>query len=142
MVSEQHLLTGGLVKLIAELRPGVAIGQRTELNLDVEVRMPDEQQTNQSASSGGTTVWLVLDIGEADRAVAGFWEQAVAVALQAALLAAGPHDLVLVREVVVHGGRRRCRLCGEPVVLDDTSDPESWRHADDANDLGDHTAEL
>ena len=130
------------MKLIAELRPGVAIGQRTELNLDVEVRMPDEQQTNQSTSPRGTTVWLVLDIGQADSDVAGFWEQADAVALQAALLAASPHDLVLVREVVVQGGRRRCRLCGGPVVLDDTSGPESWRHADDANDLGDHTAEL
>jgi hypothetical protein len=27
-------------------------------------------------------------------------------------------------------------------VLDDPSDAESWRHADDANDLGDHTAEV
>jgi hypothetical protein len=132
----------GSVKPIDVLPPGVDIGQRTELNLDVEVRMPDEQQTNQRTSPRGTTVWLVLDIGQANGDVAGFWEQADAVARQAALLAASPHDLVLVREVVVQGGRRRCRLCGEPVVLDDTCDPESWRHADDANDLGDHTAEL
>jgi len=26
--------------------------------------------------------------------------------------------------------------------LDDIADPESWRHADAANDLGDHTAEV
>jgi hypothetical protein len=46
-------------------------------------------------------------------------------------------DAVL-EAVVVQSGRRWCRLCGEPVVLDDPSDAESWRHAED---LGDHTAE-
>lgn len=35
----------------------------------------------------------------------------------------------------------RCRLCGEPIVLDDPTDPMSWIHAEDANDQGDHTAE-
>lgn len=44
-------------------------------------------------------------------------------------------------EAVLHDRRRRCRLCGEPIVLDDPTDVESWRHADDAHDLGDHTAE-
>ena len=68
--------------------------------------------------------------------------RADAVAHEAALLATGPADIAIAREVVVQGQRRRCRLCREPVVLDDLLDPESWRHADDANDLGDHTAEV
>jgi hypothetical protein len=38
--------------------------------------------------------------------------------------------------------RVRCRLCGEPVVLEDPSDPLSYIHAFDANDWGDHTAEV
>ena len=87
-------------------------------------------------------MWLVLVRGRADRAVAAFWEQAEAVAHQAALRAVDPRDPALVQRVVVQGERRRCRLCGEPVVLDDIADPESWRHADDANVLGDHTAEV
>jgi hypothetical protein len=37
--------------------------------------------------------------------------------------------------------RPRCRLCGEPIVLDDPDDLMSWIHAEDANDQGDHTAE-
>lgn len=86
-------------------------------------------------------MWLVLVPGQADRAVAAFWEQAAAIAHEAALRAAGSGDTAVVREVVVSGMRRQCRLCGEPVVLDDIADPESWRHDDDANDLGDHTAE-
>jgi len=104
--------------------------------------MPDEQETIQSASPGGTTVWLVLAAALADGAVAAFWERADAVAHGAALRASGSHDRAVVRAVVVRGVRRRCRLCDEPVVLDDNADPESWRHADDANDLGDHTAEV
>ena len=104
--------------------------------------MPDEQQPSPGASPGGTTVWLVLVPGQADRAIAAFWEQAEAIAHHAALRAARSGDRAVVRAVVVRGERRRCRLCGEPVVLDDTLDPESWRHADDANDLGDHTAEV
>jgi len=104
--------------------------------------MPDEQETIQSASPGGTTVWLVLAAARADGADAAFWEQADAVAYGAALREADPYDRAVVRAVVVQGERRRCRLCGEPVVLDDIADPESWRHADDANDLGDHTAEV
>ena len=39
-------------------------------------------------------------------------------------------------------GRRRCGLCGEPVELADAGNPESWVHASDANDWGDHTAEF
>ena len=40
--------------------------------------------------------------------------------------------------------RRRCRICGEPVELSglDLDDPESWAHTEDANDMGDHTAEV
>jgi len=37
--------------------------------------------------------------------------------------------------------RPRCSACREPVELDDPDDPESWIHWEDANDLGDHTAE-
>jgi hypothetical protein len=37
--------------------------------------------------------------------------------------------------------RPRCRACREPIELDDVDDPESWIHCEDANDLGDHTAE-
>jgi hypothetical protein len=36
--------------------------------------------------------------------------------------------------------RPRCAACGEPVVLDDSADPDSWIHAPDANDRADHTA--
>jgi hypothetical protein len=104
--------------------------------------MPDEQETSQGASAGRTTVWLVLAAGPADAPIAAFWEQADAVAHHAALRAIGPGDLAPVQEVVVQGARLRCRLCGEPVVLDDSAEQESWRHADDANDLGDHTADV
>lgn len=34
-----------------------------------------------------------------------------------------------------------CSLCGEPVELADPNDPQSWVHAEHANDTGDHTAE-
>jgi hypothetical protein len=67
-----------------------------------------------------------------------FWERADA-QRQAA---GGDPTRSAITETVVHGDRRRCVLCGEPVVLDDPSEEESWRHADDANDLGDHTAEV
>jgi hypothetical protein len=87
-------------------------------------------------------VWLVLVNGQADAPIAGFWEQADAVTYAEALRVADPGGRPLVREVVLQGARHRCRLCGEPVVLDDRSDPMSWIHAEDANDLGDHTAEV
>ena len=38
--------------------------------------------------------------------------------------------------------RPRCSICGEPLELADTTDGGSWVHAEDANDRGDHTAEL
>jgi len=38
--------------------------------------------------------------------------------------------------------RPRCTICGEPVFLVDADDPQSWAHAHDANDRGDHTAEF
>lgn len=38
--------------------------------------------------------------------------------------------------------RPRCEACGQPVTLADPDDPQSWIHADDANDQGDHTAEV
>ena len=104
--------------------------------------MPDEPQPSLVASPGRTTVWLVLVPGRADSPVAAFWEWADAVAHEAALLATGPADIAVAQQVVVQGERGRCRLCREPVVLADLLDPESWRHSDDANDLGDHTAEV
>ncbi|HUP76811.1 MAG TPA: hypothetical protein VM282_27510 [Acidimicrobiales bacterium] len=36
--------------------------------------------------------------------------------------------------------RSRCRLCREPIELEDENDPESWIHTQDANYFGDHTA--
>ena len=37
--------------------------------------------------------------------------------------------------------RPKCAACREPIELDDPDDPDSWIHCEDANDLGDHTAE-
>ena len=38
--------------------------------------MPDDQQTSQSATPVGTTVWLVFAATRVDGAAAAFWEQA------------------------------------------------------------------
>jgi hypothetical protein len=84
---------------------------------------------------------LVHSRAQQDDAVAAFWERIDAEAYAKSRGAANPGQPSVLSELVVRGGRRRCRLCGEPIVLDDPSDAESWRHADDANDLGDHTAE-
>lgn len=35
-----------------------------------------------------------------------------------------------------------CKACGQPVALADADDPDSWVHAEDANDRADHTAEV
>ena len=48
----------------------------------------------------------------------------------------------LVRQGVPEGERPHCAGCGEPIELDDPDDVESWIHAHDANDRGDHTAWL
>ncbi len=104
--------------------------------------MPDERATSQSARPDGTRVWLVLATGQVNAPIAGFWEQADAVTYAEALRVTDPGRHPLVREVVLQGALHRCQLCGEPVVLDDRSDPMSWIHAEDANDLGDHTAEV
>lgn len=37
--------------------------------------------------------------------------------------------------------RRWCAVCREPIVLCDPHDPESWVHAENAGDWGDHSAE-
>jgi hypothetical protein len=103
--------------------------------------MPNQQQQDPRASTGQARIWLVCSPGQSDREVVAFWERAEAVAFADAWSAANPGPSPVLSEVVVRGDRRRCRLCGEPIVLDDPSDRESWRHADDANDLGDHTAE-
>jgi hypothetical protein len=104
--------------------------------------MSDEQAMSQSAAAGRTTVWLAFDTGRPGDSVATFWERAGAAAHVEALSALNPPADVLLMQVVVQGERRRCRLCGQPVVLDDPADPMSWIHAADANDFGDHTAEV
>jgi hypothetical protein len=104
--------------------------------------MPDEQTRDQSPPGGQQRIWLVHSRGQQDDAVAAFWERADAVAFADAWSAASPWLPPVLSEVVVRDERRRCRLCGEPIVLEDPSDAESWRHADDANDVGDHTAEV
>ena len=104
--------------------------------------MADKQTRDLSTSGGQPRIWLVRSRGQHDDAAAAFWERIDAEAYAAARGAASPGQPSVLSEVVVQGGRRRCRLCGEPIVLDDPSDAESWRHADDANDLGDHTAEV
>ena len=91
---------------------------------------------------GHRTVWLVLANARSDDPISAFLAELDALAHAEALRLAHPGERPLIREVIVQGEGRRCRLCGEPVVLDDIADPESWRHADDANDLGDHTAEV
>ena len=103
--------------------------------------MPNNKQAEQSGSGGGTSVWLVRAGGQQDGAVVAFWERIDAEAYVEARGAVKSGAPWVVSAVVVQGDRRRCQLCGEPIVLDDPSDTESWCHADDANDLGDHTAE-
>jgi len=48
--------------------------------------------------------------------------------------------LVVMPDVIEAVDRPRCAACGESVVLGIPDDPESWVHAPDANDAGDHTA--
>ena len=103
--------------------------------------MPDEQTRDQGGSARQTRIWLVHSREQQDDAVAAFWERIDAEAYAEARDAVDQGQPSVLSEVVLQGGRRRCRLCGEPIVLDDPSDPDSWRHADDANDLGDHTTE-
>ena len=103
--------------------------------------MPNQQQQDAYTSSGEARIWLVRSPGQRDREIVAFWERAEAVAFADAWSAANSGPLPVLSEVAVQGGRRRCRLCGEPIVLDDPSDAESWCHANDANDFGDHTAE-
>ena len=103
--------------------------------------MPDEQTRDLSRPGGQPRIWLVHLRAQQDAAIAAFWERIDAEAYAEARGAANPGQPPVLSQLVVHGGRRRCRLCGEPIVLDDPSEAESWRHADDANDLGDHTAE-
>jgi hypothetical protein len=96
----------------------------------------------QQDPTGQASIWLVRAAGEPERDVVAFWERIDAEAYAESRGAANPGQASVLSELVVQGGRRRCQLCGEPIVLDDLSDAESWRHAGDANDLGDHTAEV
>ncbi|MCP4966056.1 MAG: hypothetical protein GY926_12575, partial [bacterium] len=54
----------------------------------------------------------------------------------------GNTEHVFVGPFPIEGERARCVICGEPVSLAGEADSESWVHAEDANDGGDHTAEL
>lgn len=102
--------------------------------------MPNEQELRQISVDDQTAVWLVFINDQ--QTGAAFWEQADAAAHAALLGTLSPVQSVVLRAVTVQGSRPRCQLCGEPVVLDDPSDLMSWIHAADANDLGDHTAEV
>lgn len=88
--------------------------------------MAKEQETTQRAAAGQTGIWLVLAAAQPEGAVTAFWELADATAHAEQLRASDPDVSSVVREVVVQGSRRRCRLCGEPVLLDDPSNPMSW----------------
>ena len=95
----------------------------------------------QLTTTGDTTVWVVMIEPRTDGPVAVFWTESAASAHAAELSSADPNEAVNIRSAVVQGQRHRCRLCGEPVELDDPSDSMSWIHTPDANDSGDHTAE-
>lgn len=103
--------------------------------------MHGDHERAHDATTGQPTVWLVVASDRQEFLLEAFWERADAAARVALLNGDDPVGVTLLREVAVLGGRQRCQLCGEPVVLDDPSDPMSWIHAADANDLGDHTAE-
>ena len=104
--------------------------------------MTPEPLEQSGVGGGGVTVWAVLSGGpSADAKVELFWNQSDAAA-HVALVGATTNDVAVVTPLRLRGERHRCRLCGEPVVLDDLADPMSCYHAGDADDLGDHTAEL
>jgi hypothetical protein len=104
--------------------------------------MGDIEWTTQVDVEAGTTTWIVITAPGSAETIAAFWNESDALSHAAGIRRTHPEQEVTVRRVSIRGERRGCRLCGEPVVLDDVVDPESWRHADDANDLGDHTAEV
>ena len=115
----------------------------TELtDVESEGRMSDIKRTTQVDAEPGTTTWIVITAPASAETIAAFWNESDARRHAAGIQRTDPQQGVTVRRVVIRGERRCCRLCGEPVVLDDIVDQESWRHADDANDLGDHTAEV
>ena len=51
-----------------------------------------------------------------------------------------PHQAPARSRAMNPDDRPRCAACGEPVVLDNPDDPDSWIHAPNANDRADHTA--
>lgn len=80
---------------------------------------------------------VVVSIGDRSAVLPG---TAVAVLADALGLITDGFDVIVQRFVQADADRRRCAGCGEPVELADSDDPESWVHAFDANDRGDHTA--
>ena len=97
-------------------------------------------ETPVEASDDGPTAWLVIETENLPAGALVFWREREA-RTYASVLASRGQD-VLLRQIRIQGDRTRCRLCGEPVELDDPLDEQSWVHAPDANDLGDHTAEV
>jgi len=114
-------------------------------------------------SGGGPWLVLVAHASSVAAETALFWSEASALAFAEQLVLARwsgasppliggspidaynasvePSERVVIRPVEIRGERERCKLCGEPIVLDDPADPMSWIHAEDADDMGDHTAE-
>ena len=114
-------------------------------------------------SGGGLWLVLVAHASSVAAETALFWSEASALAFAEHLVLArlsgasppsigdsaidiynasvDPSDRVVIRQVEIRGERERCSICGEPIVLDDPADPMSWIHAEDADDMGDHTAE-
>ena len=103
--------------------------------------MRDVERTTEVDNEARTTTWIVTTEPRSAEAIAAFWNESDALRHAAGIRQTDPERGVTVRRVAIRGERRCCRLCGEPIVLDDDADPESWRHSDDANDLGDHTAD-
>ena len=107
------------------------IGEPDKPNLDAEVAntVPGELTVGRRFAVDVGIVWLA---GGASPPAA-YWRR------DDALATAGDDSDVVA--MAVRGDRPRCR-CGEPAVMHDPDDPMSWIHAPDANDHGDHTAEV
>jgi hypothetical protein len=85
--------------------------------------------------------WPVEELGTADD---------IAEAIEASNQVAGREEYLTLEALPIVGNqffegdvdrRPRCAACREPIELADRADPDSWVHCEDANDLGDHTAE-
>ena len=91
----------------------------------------------QSISATGEPTAAALSLG--DEAIRLPTQAVAALGAVLKLLAAG-RTVIVSAEIAEAIDRPRCADCGEPVVLADAQDPETWIHALDANDQADHTA--